>query len=145
MDSEKPLTKAKRLAIGGAVAPAVRRQAAAPRKVTLVGKDGKPTGQTTSVEVAKSLLARSEIEFSVQPGKRPTHVACSQCGHPVKVRPTGSIPTRCPEGALSPCRRPETAEERAADLQSMRAFAGARGLSDEWVGKVYAAKYGRSG
>jgi len=60
---DTPLTKAERLAIGGAVAPIVRRRADAPRKVTLVDKNGQPVGVTTDVEVAKSLLARSGIEF----------------------------------------------------------------------------------
>jgi hypothetical protein len=101
------LTKADRLAIGGAVAPAVRRQAATPRKVTLVGKDGKPTGQTTSVEVAKSLLARAEIEFSVQEGERPEWVKCRRCEQPVKVRPYGSLPVQCPTGTYAcPCGAP---------------------------------------
>lgn len=71
MSPEPKLSKAERLAIGTAVAGPVRQQARAPRKVTLVGKDGAPVGVTDSVEVAKSLLARSEIEFSVQEGKRP--------------------------------------------------------------------------
>jgi hypothetical protein len=97
-DQSPALTKADRLAIGGAVAPTVRRHAAAPRKVTLVGKDGKPTGQTTSVEVAKSLLARAEIEFSVQEGKRPEWVKCRRCDQPVKVRAYGSLPVQCPTG-----------------------------------------------
>ena len=93
-----PLTKAERLAIGGAVAPAVRRQAAAPRKVTVVDKDGRPVRETTSVEVAKAVLARSEIEFSVQEGKRPEWVTCKTCGSPVKVRTSGTVPTQCRQG-----------------------------------------------
>lgn len=93
-----PLTKADRLAIGGAVAPVVRRQAAAPRRVTLVDKDGKPVRETTSVEVAKAMLARSEIEFSVQEGKRPEWVNCKTCGTPVKVHAKGGIPTVCRSG-----------------------------------------------
>lgn len=75
------LTKAQRLAIGGAVAPVVRRQAAAPRKVTVVDKDGRPVRETTHVEVAKAVLARSEIEFSVQEGTKTTLRKCS-CGVP---------------------------------------------------------------
>lgn len=89
------LAKVERLAIAGEVAPVLRRRAGAPRKVTLVGKDGKPTGITTDVEVAKSLLARSEIEFSVQDGKRPEFVKCVDCGLPVKVSKKGPIPRKC--------------------------------------------------
>lgn len=85
------LSKVERIAIGGAVAPIVRRAADLPRKVTLVGKDGKPVGVTTSTEVAMSLLARSEIEFSVQEGKRPAYVKCKTCGRPVKVPKFGTI------------------------------------------------------
>lgn len=104
---DTPLTKAERLAIGGAVAPIVRRQADAPRKVTLVGKDGQPVGVTTSVEVAKSLLARSEIEFSVQPGKRPEFVKCKTCSRPIRVRSKkGKLPVKCPGGTYRcPCGR----------------------------------------
>lgn len=106
--TQDPLSKAERLAIGGAVAPVVRRRADAPRKVTLVGKDGKPTGVTTDVEVAKSLLARSEIEFSVQPGKRPEFVKCETRGRPVKVDASCSrLPTTCRRGTHKcPCGAP---------------------------------------
>lgn len=88
-----PLSKAERLAIGGAVAPIVRTARA--RRITLVDKEGKPSGATTSIEVAKSLLARCEIEFSVQPGQRPEFVTCKRCGRPVKVGDNGRIVTRC--------------------------------------------------
>lgn len=88
------------------------------------------------------MLARADVEFSVQEGKRPAYVACEKCGHPVKVPKGGRVPTTCRPGAITPCGRPETPEERGADLQHMHAFAAERGLSDEWVGKVYAAKYG---
>lgn len=138
----EPLTKAARLAIGGAVAPVVRRQAAAPRKVTVIDKDGKPVRETTHVEVAKAVLARSEIEFSVQEGKRPAYVACSQCGHPVKVPKTGAMPTKCRAEAPTPCNRLESDDERARDHERIRAFAAARGLSDEWAARLFQAKYG---
>lgn len=106
--TESPeLAKVERLAIAGEVAPVLRRRAGAPRKVTLVGKDGKPTGTTTDIEVAKSLLSRSEIEFSVQPGKRPAFVNCKTCGRPVKVRPTETLPTTCrPNTHKCQCGRP---------------------------------------
>lgn len=94
-----PLSKADRIAIGGAVAPVVRRQAEAPRVVTVVGKDGKPVRKTTSAEVAKAVLARSEIEFSVQEGKRPEWVACKTCGAPIKVSRYGKPRTVCRPGA----------------------------------------------
>lgn len=92
------LSKAERLAIGAAVAAPVRQQAKAPRKVTLVDKDGKPVGVTTSTEVATNLLRRSEIEFSVQPGKRPEFVNCKTCGRPVKVPRFGTLPKTCRAG-----------------------------------------------
>lgn len=88
-------TKAERLAIGGAVAPIVRRQAMLPRKVTLVGKDGLPVGVATSTDVATSLLARNEIEFSVQDGERPEWVKCQTCARPIKVKRSGVLPTTC--------------------------------------------------
>ena len=88
MSPEPKLSKVERLAIGTAVAGPVRQQAKAPRKVTLVGKDGAPVGVTDSVEVAKSLLARSEIEFSVQDGKRPDVIVCRNCKVPFR-RPPG--------------------------------------------------------
>ncbi len=91
------LTKAERLVIGGAVAPIVRRQARAPRKVTLVGKDGAPVRVATSTDVATSLLARNEIEFSVQDGERPEWTRCKTCGRPIKVKVErgGVLPTVC--------------------------------------------------
>lgn len=97
------LAKVERLAIAGKVAPVLRGRAGAPRKVTLVGKDGKPTGTTTDIEVAQSLLARSEIEFSVQDGKRPAFVNCKTCGRPVKVQKRGKVPTVCKPMGCSNC------------------------------------------
>jgi transcriptional regulator with GAF, ATPase, and Fis domain len=93
-----PLSKADRLAIGAAVAPSVRRQADAPRKVTVVDKDGNPVRETTHVEVARAVLARSEIEFSVQEGKRPEWVTCKTCGAPVKVGKLGPVRRSCLPG-----------------------------------------------
>lgn len=99
--SPPPLSKADRLAIGGAVAPAVRRQAGAPRVVTVVGKDGQPVRQTTAVEVAKSVLARADVEFSVQEGKRPEWVKCKTCGAPVKAGKKGKIRAVCRGGTYN--------------------------------------------
>lgn len=135
-----PLSKADRLAIGGTVAPVVRRQAEKPRVVTVVGKDGQPVRQTTHVEVAKSVLARAEIEFSVQPGKRPEFIVCEVCGRPVKVPQKGRVPVRCRlrcEG-FSP-------EERAAFQAQVSRFAAEKGLSEEWIKMVCAAKFGKAG
>lgn len=96
MSGDAPkLTQAERLAVGGAVAATVRRQADAPRRITLIDKDGKPVGLTTSTEVAKSMLARSKIEFSVQEGKRPKFINCKTCGRPVKVERVGVLPVVC--------------------------------------------------
>ncbi len=94
-DNPPPLSKADRIAIGGAVAPIVRRQAEAPRVVTVVGKDGKPVRKTTSAEVAKAVLARSDIEFSVQEGKRPTVIVCEDCAAVARVPTAGRVHTRC--------------------------------------------------
>lgn len=154
------LSKAERLAIGAAVAAPVRQQAKAPRKVTLVGKDGKPVGTTTSTEVAKSLLARSEIEFSVQEGKRPRFVTCDVCGLPVKVPANGKVPKRhkvvakkckcgkrvqraagsCAIGEWCPECSPMSEEEMGAELTRLREFAKSRGFRPEWADKVLSAK-----
>lgn len=93
--SATSLTKAERLAIGGAVAPIVRRAADAPRRVTIINKDGSPVGVTDSVNVAQSMLARADIEFSVQEGKRPEWVKCKTCGAPVKVGKGGRARDVC--------------------------------------------------
>ena len=64
----------------------------------MVGKNGEPVGVTTNVEVAKGVLARADIEFSVQEGKRPAWVKCQTCGRPIKVRSKkGRLPIKCPE------------------------------------------------
>ena len=138
--SPPPLSKADRLAIGGAVAPAVRRQAGAPRVVTVVGKDGQPVRQTTAVEVAKSVLARADVEFSVQEGKRPAYVVCAMCGRAVPVPVKGRVPSMC----RVEC-KPFSDEEKAAALDRIRAFAAAKGYPTEWVDTVYAAQFGNGG
>lgn len=90
-----PATKAERLAIAGAVAPTLRQRAGAGRKITVVDKDGKPVRVTDDVEIAKGLLARADIEFSVVPGERPKWVRCSNCGKPIKVSVRGRIRRVC--------------------------------------------------
>lgn len=159
--TESPeLAKVERLAIAGEVAPVLRRRAGAPRKVTLVGKDGKPTGTTTDIEVAKSLLSRSEIEFSVQPGKRPAFVNCKTCGRPVKVPSSGKIPKRhkiiakkcacgkrvqrapgsCAVGEWCPDCSPMSEAEMGTELSRLRELAKVRGFRPEWAERVLAAK-----
>ena len=130
---DAPLTKAERLAIGGAVAPIVRRAADAPRRVTVVGKDGKPVGETTSVEVAKAVLARSEIEFSVQPGKRPEFADCADCGSPYSMPVRGPVSKYCPR-----CRDAKSVMRVDLDPAGIAAVAG-------WVEEVSAIMSARVG
>lgn len=90
-DSSQPkLSAVDRLAIGGDVAPVLRRRAGTGRRITTVGRDGKPVRVVDDVALAKSLLARSEIEFSVIEGKRPAFVNCKTCGRPVKTSRKGN-------------------------------------------------------
>ena len=58
-----------------------------------------PVGVTSTVEVAKSLLRRSEIEFSVE-GKRPALVHCGSCGRPIVIPRRGRIRRWCLGGCL---------------------------------------------
>lgn len=129
MTTEK-LTKADRLAIGAAVAPTVRRAADAPRKVTVVDKNGKPVRETTHVEVAKAILARSEIEFSVQEGKRPQWVKCKDCGAPVKVGRSGAVREVCrPRTHKCACGRPVTPKAGCGFGKSCARCTGAKKLA----------------
>lgn len=82
MISAPSLTKAERLAIGGAVAPVVRRQMDAQREVTLLNKDGASVGKVTTTDVAKGMLARADIEFSVQPSAAARLRRCVECAAP---------------------------------------------------------------
>jgi hypothetical protein len=96
------MNKAERLALASAVAGQVRQQAQRPRRVVLVDKEGKPKGETTNVEVAKSLLRRTEIEFSVQEDKKSPLKKCAWCGGPFvrEKKKTGGVRIHCDK-----CRR----------------------------------------
>ena len=99
-----PSNKAEKLALAADVAPLLRRRAGRGRSVTLVGKDGAPVGTVTDIDIAKSLLARSEIEFDVLPGKRPAWVSCKTCKRPVEVQKLARVPVYCRPGTHScPC------------------------------------------
>lgn len=88
MIASAKMTKVERLALAGAVAPALRGAAGvtASRRVTLVGPDGNVVGYTTLLEVQKALLARHALEIEVQPDERPREIICERCGLPTKVR-----------------------------------------------------------
>lgn len=90
-----PRTLAEKLAVAGAVAPVIRQRAGSGRKVVLTDADGKPVRETTDVEVAMGLLRRADIDFSVQPGKRPTMVKCSACPMLFEAPRKGRITKRC--------------------------------------------------
>lgn len=93
------MSPAERLALAGAVAPILRRKAGSGRRITTVDREGKPVRVVDDVALAKSLLARSAIEFSVQDDKRPTVAHCKTCGLPIKIRRhNGKVPTRCYPG-----------------------------------------------
>ena len=99
------LSQASRLTIGGAVAPALRRRTGSARRITIVDRQGAPVRVCDDVEIAKGVLARAKIEFSVVPNQRPEYVFCVACGAVVKVdRPTGRLPTRCRSACVSETR-----------------------------------------
>lgn len=90
------LSKADKLAAAGAVAPVIRQRAGVGgRRVILTDAAGRPVRESTDVDVAKSLLARADIEFSVVPGKRPEWVRCKLCGEPVRQPNRGKVRTVC--------------------------------------------------
>lgn len=95
------MNKAQRLAVAGLVAPVVRESAASnqARRVALVDADGNVTGYTTLAEVQRQILERAQIEFEVQPDKRPERSVCVKCGAVFRQKP-GGLAKQC-EG----CRR----------------------------------------
>ena len=109
------LTKAERLAIGGAVAPVIRRQGGSWRKVTLVGKDGQPVGEATATDVAMGVLARADIEFGVADSTKATHRKCP-CGVPFRIKTNSRWCGACRKlfGLCRSCRR-EVSDSTAAE------------------------------
>lgn len=93
-DDATKMSPAERLALAGQVAPVLRRRAGSGRKITTVDRDGKPVRVIDDVELARSILKRSEIEFSVANGKRPKVINCA-CGAVVPVKRKAAIPKQC--------------------------------------------------
>lgn len=88
------MSAAERLALGGAVAPILRRKAGHGRRITTVDKEGKPVRVVDDVALATSLLTRAAIEFSVEKGGRV--VKCRGCRAPMaKDKPTARITRIC--------------------------------------------------
>jgi hypothetical protein len=102
-----PRNKAERLALAGAVAPAVRSAAdrLRARRVTLYSQeafdkggvrlDEVVTGYTTADKVIESHLERQKIEIDVSDGVRPDVVVCELCGRVVRTLPFGPVLRRC--------------------------------------------------
>ena len=93
------LNKAQRLALAGAVAPALRgaTEKTRARRIALVGADGQVTGYTTLGEVQDALLAARGIELAVGLGALPDQALCKRCGKAIPV--AGSkIPLTCRGG-----------------------------------------------
>lgn len=88
------LRKIDRLNVAATVAPVLRGKKK-PRRITTVDEDGKPVRVITDVELAKQVLKRADIEFSVQDGVRPKQIVCELCGSLVNVARSARVPRRC--------------------------------------------------
>lgn len=97
------LSKAERLLIAGAVAPAVRRATDGDRRIAIVDAAGKIVGYRTLADVRKSLLERAKIEIDTGDGVRPKTVVCERCGRLVKVGSRSSVKRVCREGCAIVC------------------------------------------
>jgi hypothetical protein len=104
-DAAEKWSKAERLAVAGAVAPALRSAAreTSTRRVARVDVEGNIVGYTTLAEVQKALLERHKIEIELQPDKRPKEFICERCGKPSKVPKLGVVPKRCKPCKLTTC------------------------------------------
>lgn len=119
-----PMRKIDRLNVAGAVAPMLRQRAGAGRKITVVDKDGRPVRVTDDVEVAKSLLARADVEFDVQPNKSHPLRKCKECDLPfVFVGKKGGARRLCEKcrNARVTCRECGGPVPRAAGIHAIRA------------------------
>jgi len=67
------------------------------RTRTLIALDanGHPTKIVTHGELLQGLFKQKEIEISVQEGKRPKQILCSECKVSVTVAPRAPIPSQC--------------------------------------------------
>lgn len=76
-----PRNKAERLAVAGAVAPSLRRNAerAQARRVARVDAGGNVVGYSTLADVQRSMLERAKIEIAVADGRTPERYVCSRC------------------------------------------------------------------
>jgi hypothetical protein len=94
-----------RLRIGTIVAAPIRARAnnGRARKITVVDKDGNAIKTITDVELAKSVLARADIEFSVEEGEKRLEGICVVCAL-LFIRPKGKKALRCPSCKNPKCR-----------------------------------------
>ncbi len=104
-EDEPKMSKAERLALAGAVAPEMRRDAERlqRRKVIKYNQQTEEvTGYTTGAEALKGVLRAIGIEFDVT-GKRPKMAICTRCGKPRKVKPNAPVPKLCLDCVTPPC------------------------------------------
>jgi len=93
-------TKAERLVVAGAVAPALRASPTKHARVTVVNVEGQIVGYTTRADLQKQILARAKIELDVVEGHRPDKTVCDVCGRINVVQRIGQPRKRC-----EPCRK----------------------------------------
>lgn len=103
---EPRMNKVERLAVAGAVAPSLREgaESSSRRRVARVDAEGNVVGYTTLAEVQKAILARHQIELSVQPDSRPTHAVCARDGRLFRVPKKGNTPKYCEKCREAKCR-----------------------------------------
>ena len=93
-DDEEKMSKAQRLAIAAAVAPALSSTKPS-RRISRVDSTGNIVGYISHIELARILLAKKKIEIEVVEGLRPKEAFCQDCGKIVSVPKTGRPAKRC--------------------------------------------------
>jgi hypothetical protein len=99
------LSKARRLAIAGAVAPSLRA-GGSKRKIVTVDTEGNPVRTLTAGEVALGLLKRADIELSTEAVAGGTR-SCAGCSIPFTTRATNArFCDACKRGRCGICGEP---------------------------------------
>ena len=95
---EEKMSKAQRLAIAAAVAPALRSNKPS-RRIARIDAVGEVVGYISHIELVRILLAKKKIEIEVSEGVRPKETICEGgCGRILKVSQKGGAwAKRCSE------------------------------------------------
>lgn len=122
--------------IGLAVHGSKKSQGGHVRKIRIEGSEE----EISHEDLLAGIVRRTAVEIAVVDGERPLHVMCDVCRRPVRVRPTGAIPTAHKKCRDLKYRLDHLDEKRAKDAAYAAAHSAEKTAYDQEYRRANAAR-----